>query len=91
MPRQPKINEKKVSFDEFYDNEWKDDQFYSPSELSPKFGTDRHLSRYYLMDMVYEKKLFRVKHKNKTSYGKRIPEHIQRIRDYTWMGVEVLT
>ena len=76
-------------FDEFYEQKWFDHGMYTPSDFISEFGINRHLARYYLMIMVYEKKLFRVKYSNKTFYGKRKPEFVDKFKEFVWMGVEV--
>jgi hypothetical protein len=42
------------------------------------------------MDMVYEKKLFRVKYGNKTYYALRKDYIMNRFKEYIWIEVEVL-
>lgn len=76
-------------FEDFYESRWEDRGMYTPSDFINEFGINRHLARYYLMIMVYSKQLFRVKYSNKTFYGKRIPENIDKFKEYVWMGVEV--
>lgn len=76
-------------FNNFYESEWNNDFFYTPSDFIPKFGINRQLSRYYLMNMVWEGKLFRVKYLNKTFYGNRLPELMDLMKQYIWMGVEI--
>lgn len=76
-------------FNEFYESKWDSNYMYTPSDFIDEFGINRHLARYYLMDMVYEKKLFRVKYANKTFYGKRSTNAIDKFKEFVWMGVEV--
>ncbi len=76
-------------FEEFYDQQWKDQEMYTPSDFINYFGINRHLARYYLMNMLYERKLFRVKYSNKTFYGKYDLKTIDRFKEFTWMGVEI--
>lgn len=76
-------------FEDFYENEWHDRDFYTPSELADKFNTDRHLSRYYLMLMVYARKLIRMKYSNKTSYCKNNKVNYDALCEYIWIGVEL--
>lgn len=78
-----------MKFKDFVENEWDDDYMYTPSDFIVKFGITRHLSRYYLMDLVYQHVLFRVKYANKTFYGKHDDVWISKFREFTWMGVEV--
>lgn len=97
IPESEKHQRKKTNFDvvladkfsEFYDTKWTERSMYTPSDFINEFGINRHLARYYLMLMVYEKKLFRVKYSNKTFYAKRNPDLVDRFKEYIWMGVEV--
>lgn len=77
-------------FKHFFENQWHPNYCYSPSDFIKIFGVTRHLARYYLMDMVYEKKLFRVKYGNKTYYALRKDYIMNRFKEYIWIGVEVL-
>ena len=76
-------------FSEFYNNEWNDEFMYTPSDFIGRFGINRHLARYYLMDMLYGCKVFRVKYSNKTFYGKYDLKIIDKFKEFIWMGVEV--
>lgn len=76
-------------FRKFIDEEWDSNYMYTPSDFIEKFGITRHLSRYYLMDLVYERKLYRVKYANKTWYDKVDDSWQSRFKEYIWMGVEV--
>jgi len=76
-------------FNDFYEREWQTDLVYVPSDFINTFKIDRHLARYYLMQMVYEKKLFRVKYSNKTFYAKYNERLIDKFKEYTWLGVQI--
>lgn len=76
-------------FKDFYENMWLRDEMYAPSDFIGKFGINRHLARYYLMDMLRERKVFRVKYSNKTFYGIYNLKVIDKFKEFTWMGVEV--
>jgi hypothetical protein len=89
----PKVKRDEVlttQFHEFFKNEWKIDYMYTPSDFITPFKINRHLARYYLMDMVWEGLLFRVKYANKTFYGAILPTTIDLFNEFIWMGVEVL-
>jgi hypothetical protein len=88
-PKQVRDEALAKKFSDFYESTWNAAYMYTPSDFIDQFGINRHLARYYLMDMVYEKKLFRVKYANKTFYGKRISNTIDRFKEFVWMGVEV--
>lgn len=91
-PRKPSIKRDEAlvrKFDEFYNDEWDESMFYLPSDFIDKFDINRHLARYYLMNMVYEKKLFRVKYCNKTYYRKEDDYWHPRFKEFIWFGVEV--
>ena len=76
-------------FNEFYECDWNSQHMYNPSDFTKIFGITRHLARYYLMNLVREHRLFRVKYENKTFYGKAEPFAISRFNEYIWIGVEV--
>jgi len=76
-------------FDKFYADEWDLSMAYVPSDFIKKFDMDRHLARYYLMKMVYEKKIFRIKYTNKTFYIKYDDKLLDKFKEYTWMGVQI--
>ena len=78
-------------FRQFIDSdEWNLDYMYTPSDFIKMFGITRHLSRYYLMALVYEKKLYRAKYLNKTWYDKVCDQDMLSLcKEYTWIGVEV--
>jgi len=76
-------------FADFYDTAWDKSYMYTPSDFISRFGINRHLARYYLMDMLYDRKVFRVKYSNKTFYGFYDPVLIDRFKEFIWMGVEV--
>ena len=67
-------------FNLFYEEKWEENLFYLPSDFIKEFDINRHLARYYLMNMVYEKKLFRVKYYNKTS---QVPAKSHEPEDYS--------
>ena len=90
--RKPKIikdEELSKKFADFYDKEWNANFMYTPSDFIEKFGINRHLARYYLMAMLYDSKVFRVKYSNKTFYGLYDLKLIDRFKEFIWMGVEV--
>ena len=82
-------------FNDFLNYTWQDNYYYSPSDFDAIFGINRHLARYYLLNMVYENKLFRVKYLNKTFFIKRhamyspIVTAESKFREYIWMGVQI--
>lgn len=73
----------------FFNTEWDTNMMYTPSDFIDKFGINRHLARYHLMNLVYGKILFRVKYTNKTFYGNRDAESIDAFKQRIWMGAEV--
>jgi hypothetical protein len=80
-------------FNNFYDECWISD-WYSPSDFNGIFGINRHLSRYYLLNMVDEGKLFRIKYLNKTFFVKKTAVYKDVLaedyfRGYIWIGVEI--
>ena len=77
-------------FRNFFETQWQSDYCYSPSDFIKLFGITRHLARYYLMDLVYEKKLFRIKYGNKTYYALREDEIMGKFKEYVWIGVEIV-
>ena len=94
FPVKSKVNESRdealiKKFSEFYETKWNDDYMYTPSDFIGCFRINRHLARYYLMDMLYSRKVFRVKYSNKTFYGKYDLKTIDRFKEFIWMGVEV--
>jgi hypothetical protein len=81
-------------FNNFLNHAWLDDWYYSPSDFDEIFGINRHLARYYLLNMVYENKLFRVKYLNKTFFIKRRAMYNSitaesKFREYIWMEVKI--
>lgn len=89
----PKVKRDEVltkQFHDFFNSIWKADYMYTPSDFITPFNINRHLARYYLMDMVWEGLLFRVKYANKTFYGMITPSAIDKFSEFIWMGVEVL-
>lgn len=77
-------------FRKFVETDWNTEYMYTPSDFIEMFGITRHLSRYYLMDLVYEKKLYRVKYLNKTWYDKVNDEQmLSKCQEFIWMGVDV--
>ena len=76
-------------FNEFYENEWQSKYAYTPKDFIIKFDINRHLARYYLMNMVWDKRLFRVKYANKTYYMMRDDVWIDKFSQLLWFGVEV--
>lgn len=84
-----KYDQISIKFNDFYEREWQTDLVYVPSDFITTFNIDRHLARYYLMQMVYEKKLFRVKYTNKTFYVKYNEKLIDKFKEYTWLGVQI--
>jgi len=91
-PRKPSIKRDEAlikQFNEYYNKRWVENDFYLPSDFIKEFKINRHLARYYLMNMVYEKKLFRVKYYNKTYYRKLDTFWHPRFKELMWFGVEV--
>jgi hypothetical protein len=76
-------------FEDYFKSKWIETMFYTPSDFIREFKINRHLARYYLMSMVWDKRLFRVKFSNKTYYRKRDPLRIDRYKELVWFGVEV--
>lgn len=91
IPKKSKAEDEALvrQFNEFYTETWQSEEMYTPSDFINYFGINRHLARYYLMNMLYERKLFRVKYSNKTFYGKYDLGLIDRFKEFTWIGVEI--
>lgn len=91
-PRKPRIERDDVlsdKFNDYFENQWKTDFMYLPNDFIDMFGINRHLSGYYLMKMVREGKLFRIKYCNKTYYRKWDVERYLLYCEFIWFGVEV--
>jgi len=91
-PRRPSIKRDEAlvkKFKEFFETKWIENDFYLPIDFIKEFDINRHLARYYLMNMVYEKLLFRVKYCNKTYYRKKDTYWHSRFKELIWFGVEV--
>lgn len=71
----------------YYENEWKDDEFYNTADFIKIFGTNRHLARHYLMMLVNKGHLFRIKYGEKVWYGKAM--HIEHFKRFEIIGVKL--
>lgn len=74
-------------FMEFVQNNWKENEVYTTSDFTKRFGITRHLARYYLFDKLTreDKLLFRTMLFNKSSFMKRTPQNIDMMSDFLWM------
>lgn len=87
--RADKENEEKMydKFVQFVDQQWKENEVYTTSDFTKRFGITRHLARYYLFDKLTreDKVLFRTMLFNKSSFMKRTSENIELMSDFLWM------
>ena len=74
-------------FMDFVQNHWKENEVYTTSDFTKRFGITRHLARYYLFDKLTreDKLLFRTMLFNKSSFMKRTEQNIEMMSDFLWM------
>jgi len=72
---------------QFYENNWKDDEFYTISDFVKIFDANRHAIRHHLIRMVKKGHLFRIKYERYTWYGKSM--HLEVFRRFEIIGVEL--
>lgn len=80
-------NSQYTSFLYFFYTHWDIDDVYTQREVADQFNIEMHLARYYLMQLVRERKICRIKHGRRSYFAHIWTAEIFKKFD----GVKVIT